>query len=235
MKRFLCRQCEDFALEKGEVVEMVIRRHWAMDVLLFTRWMFLGILFPLVLYLIFFFLFDQPFFSQQFWLLTWALCIYFIFVTFTGFIRWLNSTLDILFVTDDRVIDITQVDFFHRNIIETRLENVQDATGEVKGFLNTLFDWGSIQIRTANDIADFSIDAVQSPQLGSRKIFSLADAARKKGKITEMNMKHAVKKDEQKQRDKKDLKKKKELATKDAKKLKYFIRNHISKVKIFSK
>lgn len=181
MQRIMKSPCKDFELAPGEEIKMVIRRHWAMDMLITLRWLFLGVAFVGLGFGLFF-LFGGSFGSLFFWSLTIVLSVYFTVVTIGVFIHWLNATFDIIFVTNDRIIDISQIDFFHRNIIETRLENIQDATGDVKGFLNTLFDWGKIQIRTANDIADFSIDAVQSPQMRSREIFKLANDAQDRQK-----------------------------------------------------
>lgn len=177
MERFLQHQCREFQLSKNERIEMVIRRHWAVDFLVFAKWIIVGIG-AIGLALSLFFFMGGIFLSPSFWLIIFTLSLYLIIVTLAYFIQWTNNVFDIIFVTNDRLIDVSQIDFFHRHIIETRLEHIQDATGEVKGFLNTLFDWGKIQIRTANDIADFSIDAVQSPQVLSRKVFDLVNKAR---------------------------------------------------------
>jgi len=197
MERFLQYECQEFKLSKHEKVELVIRRHWAMDLLIFSKWLIFGLGISGLIFALFFF-FGGETTHNSFFILLFCLSIYLIIITINSFIHWTNSIFDIIFVTNDRLIDISQKDFFHRHIIETRLEHIQDATGEVKGFLNTLFDWGKIQIRTANDIADFSIDAVQSPQVLSRKIFDLVNTSREKEKRKEFTMMNSMRNNHEK-------------------------------------
>lgn len=169
--------CQDFELAPQESIQMVVRRHWAMDIMICMRWIFLCLVLPVGI-LGGYFVFGGNISSQWFFLLLFFVMVYAVIVTVHVFVQWLNTAFDIIFVTNVRIIDISQLDFFHRNIIETRLENIQDATGDVKGFFNTLFDFGKIRIRTANDVADFSIEAVQSPQKCSQRIFKIATRAK---------------------------------------------------------
>jgi len=201
MERFLQHACQEFKLSDNEQIEMVIRRHWAMDMLIFSKWIFVGLGISGLIFSLYFF-FGGNISDDSFWILIFGISIYLIIVTLSYFIQWTNSIFDIIFLTNDRLIDISQKDFFHRHIIETRLEHIQDATGEVKGFLNTLFDWGKIQIRTANDIADFSIDAVQSPQVCSRKVFDLVNKARRSEKKKEFTMMNNLENKKERNKDK---------------------------------
>lgn len=190
MQRF-CQypDCKDFTLSPEENVKLVIRRHWVNDYFILAQWVFWGPLF-FVLSIIGFQYFDVKFDSDTSLFVFSGKFLYLIFVTFHYYVKWLNDTFDVIFLTDDRVLDITQVGFWHRNIIETRLDHVQDATGDIKGFFNTLFNWGEIKIRTANDKADFSINMIDNAHQKAREIFRLANIARKKeikgiSKITE--------------------------------------------------
>ncbi len=180
MNRF-CQypDCADFTLSENEEVQLVIRRHWIIDYLILSQWIFWG---PFLMLLTWggIAYFGVEISDNVLLLIIASKLLYLIFLTFHFYISWLNETFDVIFLTNDRVLDITQVDFWHRNIIETRLDHVQDATGDIKGFLNTMFDWGSIKIRTANDIADFSIDTVQGAHQKAREVFRLANKARKK-------------------------------------------------------
>jgi hypothetical protein len=180
MERF-CQypDCKDFTLSKAEEIQLVIRRHWIKDLLIFSKWLFWGPIFFFGGIAVFFYS-GGTLGSGGFYITGAIALIYLLVVTFYFFIEWLNHVFDIIFLTNDRVIDVTQKDFWHRNIIETRLDHVQDATGDVKGVLHTLFDWGTIKIRTANDIADFSIDTVQGAHNKAREIFALANKARQK-------------------------------------------------------
>ncbi len=176
MNRFLQYKTDEFEYSQNEKLHFVIRRHWIIDLLVFFRWIFssLGIVG------IIFFAFDYfggEYMSQNFILLSFLSAIYISIVTFFYVVTWLNHAFDVIFVTNDRVIDISQIDFFHKNIIETRLSNIQDVTGDIKGFFNTVFSIGTIHIRTSNHLADFSITLVKEPQKSSRQIFDLVRSA----------------------------------------------------------
>ena len=180
MERF-CQfpDCTDFNLSQKENVKQVIRHHWLSEYFILFQWIFLGPLFFILL--IFGLIHYKISFESNTALITLSVSIlYIIFLTFSYYIKWTNEAFDIIFLTEDRVLDVTQIDFWHRNIIETRLDHIQDATGDIKGVINTLFDWGLIIIRTANDKADFSIDRVHNAHQKAREIFRLANIARKK-------------------------------------------------------
>ena len=97
-------------------------------------------------------------------------------------IAWLNEEFDLFILTTHRLIDITQVNFFKRVVGATPLEQIQDTTGDVKGFFPTLLNYGSVSVRTAaSDSKDFSIDRVSEPAFLARKILNYADESRQKG------------------------------------------------------
>ena len=176
MNRFLKYKTDEFSYSDNETLHFVIRRHWIVDFIILFRWLFFSLGFIVFLFFVFDY-FGGEYMSRNFLLLTFFSSIYITIVTFYYVVHWLNHAFDIIFVTSDRVIDISQIDFFHKNIIETRLSNVQDVTGEIKGVFNTIFSIGTIYIRTSNDLADFSISLVKDPQKSSRKIFDLVRSA----------------------------------------------------------
>ncbi|HID91785.1 TPA: hypothetical protein EYP45_01530 [Candidatus Peregrinibacteria bacterium] len=178
MNRFLQYETDEFNYSVGEDLHFVMRRHWIIDFLVFVRWAFSSFGVVILLFIAFNYL-GGEYLSKNFLLLSFGSIIYMIFVTLSYLVLWLNHAFDVIFVTNDRVIDISQIDFFHKNIIETRLSNIQDVTGDIKGFLNTIFTIGTIKIRTSNDLADFSISLVKEPQKLSRKIFDLVRSALK--------------------------------------------------------
>lgn len=171
--------CKGFVLSNDNQVTFIIRKHWIVGILTFLKWLFWGPSSAWILFYLFFFL-EGTTSSDSFFLLVSLVILYLLGVSFYFFLKWLDDIFDILVLTNDRVIDVTQVDFWHRNIIETRLDYVQDATGDVKGVFQTLFDWGSIKIRTANDVADFSIDFILHPHQKAQEIFRLVNISKNK-------------------------------------------------------
>ncbi len=176
MNRFLQYETDEFSYSEGEVLHFVIRRHWIIDVLVFVRWFLVSVGVVLLAFALFYYA-GGEYMTKNFLLLVFFSFIYIALVTFGYVVRWFNHAFDVIFVTNDRVIDISQIDFFHKNIVETRLSNIQDVTGDIKGFLNTMFSIGTIQIRTSNHLADFSITLVKEPQKSSRQIFDLVRSA----------------------------------------------------------
>lgn len=101
-------------------------------------------------------------------------------------VAWLNEEFDLFILTTHRLIDITQVNFLKRVVGATPLEQIQDTTGDIKGFFGTLLDYGSISVRTAaSDSKDFSIDRVPEPTFLARKILNYADQSRETGGVVE--------------------------------------------------
>ena len=176
MDRFLKYKTDEFKYSKNEKLHFVIRRHWIIDLLVFIRWLIASAGIVALVFFAFEY-FGGKYMSPNFILLAFFSTIYVFIVTLSFVVRWLNHAFDVIFVTNDRVIDISQIDFFHKNIIETRLSNIQDVTGDIKGVFNTIFSLGTIHIRTSNHLADFSITLVKEPQKSSRQIFDLVRSA----------------------------------------------------------
>lgn len=187
-----------FHFGEGEEIRMLIRRHWIVNAKMAISSFFWVLLVPLFTITAYWVYKKGILFDKNFAVMLVGLGVYMSVVSLYTLAKWLNHSYDVIIVTNDRVIDITQVDFFHRNILETRLVNVQDATGDVNGFFNTLFDWGRIEIRTANDVADFSIEMIACPHQRAREIFDIARQAQENELKKGFYMEHQYKKKEKK-------------------------------------
>lgn len=87
--------------------------------------------------------------------------------------------LDLLIITNDRLIDIEQKTLFARSIAETDLYVIQDVSSEVHGFFASLFNYGHITIQTAAAQQKFIIPHVPDPNGLRRLILDLAEQDRK--------------------------------------------------------
>jgi len=105
---------------------------------------------------------------------SWILIVWTFF-----YIAWTNYFLDVLVLTDKRLVDVEQVGLFSRQLSELRLENIQDVRVEIHGFLETLFDFGNIHIRTASESTQFNIDVVPRPYKIKDAILAEYDKKRK--------------------------------------------------------
>jgi membrane protein YdbS with pleckstrin-like domain len=89
---------------------------------------------------------------------------------------WTNYTLDQWTVTDRRIIYTEQVSLFHRDDVTLRMERIQDVTVKYRGPLETLMNFGRLQIQTAGASEDYTvIDGVPMPNLVKNKILEQVD------------------------------------------------------------
>lgn len=88
----------------------------------------------------------------------WLLLIWIVF-----FSIWTNYYLDILIITNKRVLDIDQKGLFSREISTFGLDRIQDVTTEVYGIIATFLDFGNIHIQTAGEGRDFAAKSVPHP------------------------------------------------------------------------
>lgn len=73
------------------------------------------------------------------------------------FIGWTNYYLDVLMVTNRRVVDVEQIGLFARDMAEMRLENIQDVKVEVIGIIPSLLKMGDLHIQTAGQAKEVYI------------------------------------------------------------------------------
>ena len=72
-------------------------------------------------------------------------------------VAWTNYYIDVLVVTNKRIIDIEQVGLFTRDIAELRLENIQDIKVEVVGLIQSFLKMGNLNIQTAGRNKEISL------------------------------------------------------------------------------
>ena len=89
------------------------------------------------------------------------------------FIIWTNYYLDVLIVTDKRIIDIEQKGFFKREVSTLRLDNIQDVSVNISGILATFLDFGTIRIQSAGEMPEFIINDIPKPNRVKATIYEL--------------------------------------------------------------
>ncbi|MDO8626122.1 MAG: PH domain-containing protein [Candidatus Magasanikbacteria bacterium] len=101
--------------------------------------------------------------------LYYLFCILFFYTWFVDFY------LDLLVITNDRLIRINQHGMFSRSIFEVDLYQIQDATSEIKGFIPSLFKYGNITIETSGNVVPRVIgEDVTDPHMLRQAIMDLA-------------------------------------------------------------
>jgi hypothetical protein len=104
--------------------------------------------------------------------------IYYLTVWIVAFTAFIDYYLDFWVVTNDRIINVEQR-LFSRTISELDLFKIQDVTGQSKGFLETMFDYGNVYVQTAGATERFNFEEVPGPREVASKIISLAEEDRK--------------------------------------------------------
>lgn len=90
-------------------------------------------------------------------------------------IAWLNEEFDVLVLTNQRIMDITQLSLLRRSVASTPLDRIQDAKTHVSGFLQTVLNYGDLMVKTASgDATDIQIDRIPNPGDAARLIMETA-------------------------------------------------------------
>lgn len=100
-----------------------------------------------------------------------------IFILWIGaFNEWTNYYLDIVTITNKRVIVVNQRGFFRRVVASFRLERLQDMEVDINGLIETLLDFGQLNAETAGSEGDeFKITGMPNPRGLKAMIVKAAD------------------------------------------------------------
>lgn len=105
--------------------------------------------------------------------------IYYLSILLFFFTEFVGFYLDLLIVTNDRIIHINQHSLFARTIAEMDLYQTQDVISEVKGFVASLFKYGTLTIQNASAVTKFQSVDVPDPDKLRSIILDLANEDRK--------------------------------------------------------
>jgi len=151
-------------LRDWEKVEMVIRRHWIVFVILWV-YAFFGIIINVVLYSLFW---------LQLWVNIFSLIYIMWFIVYI-YIEWINHELDMYVVTNNRIIWIEQIWFLNREVSQCALNDVQEVNSKTKWFFANMLNYGSLTIQTAWNASNFHMDYVPDPLQTSRKVLNIVE------------------------------------------------------------
>lgn len=136
-------------LHAGEEIKIVVRHHWAgfIGTLFLT---FMMALFPLLLI----FAGDLTLGDKvrdYYQVLVVAVSGYYLFLATFLFGSWINYYYDVIFVTNERILNVDQEGLLARKVSELSLLQVQDVTAQMGGFIQSFFNFGLIVIETAGE------------------------------------------------------------------------------------
>ncbi len=157
-----------------ETVELVLRKHWIVHFNVFLFFLIFGVV-PLAVYFILLFSFFEQFSTNIAKIFNVFFFLYLAFIVLISYIKWLNEELDVIIVTNERIINVNQIYFLSREVTETSLSQIQDIKGRSRGFLSNLFDYGHIEAQTAGNQILFCIACIPNPVPHCRQILDLRD------------------------------------------------------------
>ena len=144
---------EKIQLEPGEDMLETVRRHWFVIVTQLV-WIAIIMVVPFAGFAILAFvpeattIFEAHTEYQA--AITFGFACWFLFTLLIGFHIWTHYFLDVLLITDHRVVVLDQRAFFNRKISSFRLERLQDIEVTIEGIIPTFLDYGTLHAQTAS-------------------------------------------------------------------------------------
>lgn len=161
-------------LGDGENLILTIRRHY-ITLIFTTLYILAG---AIILILLFSFKTDiSAMLSEKiFYLIVSIFVIIFSSVIFMIFI---NTELDILFVTNKKIIYHEQISFLSRQVVEFDHKNIQEIRFKISGLLPNIFGYGELSILTAGNDKKITFPYTKNPQETIAKINAIIQESKK--------------------------------------------------------
>lgn len=143
---------EKIQLNVGERVVRYVRRHWFILATQLALPVVLAIL-PYAVYALVAspsFPLTLPNLAPYMPMLIFGYAAWLLLLWMLAFNIWTHHYLDILVLTNERIILIDQRGLFHRTVSSFRLERMQDMYVEVHGIIATFLDFGTVHAETAS-------------------------------------------------------------------------------------
>lgn len=162
-----------------ERVELLVRHDW----ITFVPYLFITLILaaiPLVLKMLLDNIF--PGFLDDTVAFTLAILlgsVYYLSISLFFYTYFVTFYLDLLIITNDRLLEVTQTNLFYRSVSEMDIYHVQDVTSEVRGFFGSIFRYGNILIQDSSALTKFDLRQVPQPDKLREKILELAEIDRK--------------------------------------------------------
>lgn len=170
-----CWKYDMISFDAGETILLEVRKHWLGIVVHGVVLCLLAII-PFLIVLV-----VLPYFFPDILAATYlfygALWMWFVWVMF--FVMWTNYYLDVVVITNKRLIDMEQFVLFSRDEVVIPLASVEDIKIEVKGIFATMLHYGNLQIQTAGAARETIMKHIMRPE---RALACLQEAVSKMNK-----------------------------------------------------
>jgi len=159
---------------ENETVKFIIKKHWIMHFILIWRLIKYFILPILVIEFLFFWIFIEEI-KSKIALINLVFVLYYLIIALIVFLfDWLDNDLNIMIVTNKRVIAYLQLNSFHRCTTTAYLWKIQDIKWERNWCLANILNYWDLSIYTSNYSwpFDFCINHVNDPENAAEKILN---------------------------------------------------------------
>lgn len=160
--------------QEDEKIILIVRRHWLT--------LFPSLIVSFAIYLIgtiSIFIFPRYFpqiinnLGHSIYVL--ILSLLFVFSSVQLFVSWIEYYLSINVLTDQHLVDVDQNSLFIRRESILNLDEVQDVSSSIKGFIRTIFDFGDLDVQTAGEEKHFILENIPNPDFVAKKILETAE------------------------------------------------------------
>ena len=114
---------------------------------------------------------------------TWLFSgIYIVFVVSFFTTEWIFWYQDAWIITHDRLIDIQIVSLFNRRMSQLSFTQVQDVRVEIQGYLQNIFNYGTVYVQSAGRQGFFELHSIPRPsaiasEISDKSLVSRGDTA----------------------------------------------------------
>lgn len=95
--------------------------------------------------------------------LVWSIGLYLAILAGLVWQRIYSFQSSVMILSNERIINVGQKGFFNRTINEAELNRIQDVSSEIKGPLQTAFQFGTVTVRTASNDTKLIISNIIDP------------------------------------------------------------------------
>lgn len=159
------RQYPSLNLSGGEYIISAVRRHWIGLLLPVSLTLFLVVL-TMSLAINYSLIVSSLGFTDRigYWIVLLMACLLSLLFLIGGYIAVTVYNNNRFFLTNESVIQEIQLSLFSKREQTVSLANIEDASYRQHGFIQTMFDYGSIRLSTEGDETTYRFAYVANPK-----------------------------------------------------------------------
>lgn len=162
-------------LEPGEELVKVVHRHPIGIVFIYIETL-IGVIAILALAMVLAPSFFQDLSGNAYWLFLAAVVFGATLIALILFLATYIYRQCRLLVTDRSLIQVMQRGLFNRKVSRLSMSNVEDVNAETKGFLATIFGYGTLNVETAGEMENFTFPYCPKPNYYADQIIEARQA-----------------------------------------------------------